>query len=297
MVQEFIVDVDSERIDVYLKSVCTLSRSSIKKAIAEGRVIANGAVVKKAGMPVKKKMKILLKEPIIIQPEPEQLPLNIIYEDEVLLVINKEAGQLVHPTSSEQHNTLVNALLNHCSLSTIAGPSRPGIVHRIDRDTSGLLLIAKNNQVHQILAEGFKHHLYTRGYIALVEGRVEKRFFTIDKPIGRVTNHAFKRTIRSDGRPAVTHVEVLACGEKETAVICHLEQGRTHQIRVHLSSVHHALVGDWVYGNAKNRFGFKGQALHSWQLIFNHPVTNQNMAFYAPLPTLFQQAVKQIAEE
>lgn len=297
MEHEFIVDTDNERIDLYLQSVCTLSRSSIKKAIAEERVVVNGAVVKKAGMTVTKGMNVLLKEPIIFHPEAEQLPLNIIYEDEVLLVVNKEAGQLVHPSSSEQHHTLVNALLNHCSLSTIAGPLRPGIVHRIDRDTSGLLLVAKNNHVHQLLSEGFKQHCYTRSYIAIVEGRVDKRYFTIDKPIGRVTNHAFKRTIRSDGRPAVTHVEVLACGKKETVVICQLEQGRTHQIRVHLASMHHALVGDWVYGNAKNKYGFKGQALHSWQLVFNHPVTNRRMSFYAPLPTLFQQAVKRIAEE
>lgn len=295
--QRFIVERDCERIDVCLQELSGLSRSAIKRAIAEGRLYADGQLVKKAAQSVKLNTTLTLEDEKIAFPQPEAMSLDIIYEDDFILVVNKPAGQLVHPTPAESHHTLVNGLLNYCTLSTIAGPNRPGIVHRIDRDTSGLLLIAKNNDVHQLLAKGFKQHIYIRRYIALVDGRVPDRIFTINKPIGRITNHAFKRTVRTDGRSAVTHVEVAECGRDATVVICRLEHGRTHQIRVHLASIHHPLIGDWVYGQARNKFGFKGQALHSWQLVFEHPMTHQSMVFYAPLPTLFQQAVRQIAEE
>ncbi len=299
MAQFQITNDDRMRLDVVLQNATGYSRAAIKKAIKEGCILIDGVAATKAGFMVEASSHHMIqwveKESTCLSPL--EIPIDIVFEDEYLLVVNKPAGLLVHPTSAERCVTLVNMLIDRYSLSRIAGPERPGIVHRIDKDTSGLLVIAKNDDVHELLAEDFKNHTITRRYLAIASGLLKDTYFSIDAPIARITNHPMKRAVQSKGREAVTHVEVLCCGENDSFVSCMLEQGRTHQIRVHFAHIGHPLVGDWLYGREKNKYGFKGQALHSWQLIMKHPITQQNLTLYAPLPKPFHQALKRIDME
>ena len=290
-----------ERIDKFLS--CRLeevSRSYIQKLIKEGHVSVNGKPVKanyKLGAGDKISVEIPeAKEPDIL---PEDIPLDIIYEDQDILVVNKPKGMVVHPAAGHYSGTLVNALMYHCkdSLSGINGVMRPGIVHRIDMDTTGSLLVCKNDEAHRILAEQLKEHTIRREYHAIVYGNIKEDTGTVDAPIGRHPTDRKKMSINhKNGKQAVTHYEVLERFGNFTYIRCRLETGRTHQIRVHMASLHHPLLGDEVYGpSSRPPFpGLKGQVLHAKILGIYHPATGEYMEFDAPLPQYFVDLLQKL---
>lgn len=290
-----------ERIDKFLS--CRLeevSRSYIQKLIKEGHVSVNGKPVKanyKLGAGDKISVEIPeAKEPDIL---PEDIPLDILYEDQDILVVNKPKGMVVHPAAGHYSGTLVNALMYHCkdSLSGINGVMRPGIVHRIDMDTTGSLLVCKNDEAHRILAEQLKEHTIRREYHAIVYGNIKEDTGTVDAPIGRHPTDRKKMSINhKNGKQAVTHYEVLERFGNFTYIRCRLETGRTHQIRVHMASLHHPLLGDEVYGpSSRPPFpGLKGQVLHAKILGIYHPVTGEYMEFDAPLPRYFVDLLQKL---
>lgn len=268
-----------------------VSRSQIQKWIESGHVIVNGKTVKpKYKLADNDQIKVVPVEPQKIDLTPEDIPLDIVYEDDDVLVVNKPQGMVVHPSAGHPNHTLVNALLYHSPLSTINGEFRPGIVHRIDKDTSGLLMVAKNDHAHQCLAAQLKAKTNEREYIALVHGQIEEERGTINAPLGRSTINRQKQAVVADGRHAVTHFNVLKRYQHYTLVSCHLETGRTHQIRVHMQYIGHPLAGDPLYGPRKTLPG-NGQYLHAKLLGFVHPTTNEQMTFEAPLPEYFQTMI------
>lgn len=235
-----------------------------------------------------------LKEPDIL---PENIPLDILYEDQDILVVNKPKGMVVHPAPGHYTGTLVNAIMYHCkdNLSGINGVLRPGIVHRIDMDTTGSLLICKNDRAHQALAEQLKEHSITRKYHAIVHGRLKEDEETIDKPIGRHPIDRKKMSVHcTNGREAITHYRVLKRFQQFTYIECQLETGRTHQIRVHMSSIGHPILGDQIYGPAKCPYKLQGQTLHAKVLGITHPITGEYMEFDAPLPDYFQALLEKM---
>lgn len=270
------------------------SRSHLQKWIEDGNVKVNGQVVKP-------KYKLAVGDQVVITPEapqkidlaPENIPLDIVYEDDDVVVVNKPQGMVVHPAPGHSNHTLVNALLYHCPLSTINGEFRPGIVHRIDKDTSGLLMVAKNDMAHRSLAAQLKAKTNKREYVALVHGVIKQDTGTIDAPIGRSRKDRKKQAIVADGRHAVTHFKVLKRFRHYTLVSCRLETGRTHQIRVHMKSIGHPLAGDPLYGPRKTLPG-NGQYLHARELGFKHPRTGKELLFTAPLPAYFQQMLDKL---
>lgn len=270
------------------------SRSQIQKWVTDGNVTVNG-------QPVKPKYKLAVGDQVVVSPEapqkidlePENIPLDIVYEDDDVLVVNKPQGMVVHPAPGHPNHTLVNALLYHSPLSTINGEFRPGIVHRIDKDTSGLLMVAKNDMAHRSLAAQLKAKTNQREYVALVHGVIKQEAGTIDAPIGRSRKDRKKQAIVSDGRHAVTHFKVLKRYRHYTLVSCRLETGRTHQIRVHMKSIGHPLAGDPLYGPRKTLPG-KGQYLHARELGFKHPRTGKQLLFTAPLPDYFQRMLDRL---
>lgn len=234
----------------------------------------------------------------MLQIEPEDINLDIIYEDKDVIVVNKPQEMVVHPAPGVYSGTLVNALLHHCKdLSGINGVARPGIVHRIDKDTSGILVVAKNDISHNNLAAQFKEHSISRVYMALVEGIIKDEQGTIEAPIGRHPVDRIKMAVVKDGRHAVTHYKVIERFKNHTLVECRLETGRTHQIRVHMSHIMHPLVGDPVYGYKKQRFNLKGQMLHAKLLGFIHPTTRQYVEFESELPEYFKKIIKILKNE
>lgn len=294
--KQFIVDEDLKnlRLDVFLSRYFEdKSRSYLQNLIEEGNVKVNEKL-KKSNYKLKagEKVNILIPEPVGLDVEPEDIPLDIVYEDNDVIVINKPQGMIVHPAAGVYNGTLVNALLNHCKdLSGINGVARPGIVHRIDKDTSGVLVVAKNDNSHNKLSEQFKDHSMTRAYIALVEGILKKDEGTIDAPLGRHPVERIKIAVVKDGRRAVTHYRVLERFNSNTLVECVLETGRTHQIRVHMAHIGHPLVGDPVYGHKKQRFNLKGQMLHAKKLGFIHPSTGEYIEFQSDLPDYFVKVI------
>lgn len=286
IVQEFDRDM---RLDKLIASrFADYSRNQIQKMIDEELITVNKQV-EKASYKVKwgDCITIIVKDPEIEEIKPENIPLDIYYEDEDLIVVNKPSGMVVHPANGHFSGTLVNALLYHSpNLSTINGELRPGIVHRIDKDTSGLLVMAKNDPTHLALAKQFKEKTVKREYFALCYGVIEHDKGTIDAPIARDKNDRNKMTVIAGGRNAVTHFEVIERLNPFTFVKCRLETGRTHQIRVHLSYIGYPLVGDLKYG-PKKVIGRQGQYLHATILGFTHPRTNTFMEFTAPLPDYF----------
>jgi 23S rRNA pseudouridine1911/1915/1917 synthase len=294
--KQFIVDEDLKnlRLDVFLSRYFEdKSRSYLQNLIEEGNVKVNEKL-KKSNYKLKagEKVDILIPEPVGLDVEPEDIPLDIVYEDNDVIVINKPQGMIVHPAAGVYNGTLVNALLNHCKdLSGINGVARPGIVHRIDKDTSGVLVVAKNDNSHNKLSEQFKDHSMTRAYIALVEGILKKDEGTIDAPLGRHPVERIKIAVIKDGRRAVTHYRVLERFNSNTLVECVLETGRTHQIRVHMAHIGHPLVGDPVYGYKKQRFNLKGQMLHAKKLGFIHPSTGEYIEFQSDLPDYFVKVI------
>ncbi|MBR5270904.1 MAG: RluA family pseudouridine synthase, partial [Clostridia bacterium] len=280
------VEEKQSRIDKYIADNSDISRSFAAKLCDEGNIIINGKCVqKKQALNVGDVIEITLPEPKSIDAKPENIPLNIVYEDNDVVVINKPQGMVVHPAPGHEGGTLVNALLYHCgdSLSAINGVVRPGIVHRIDKDTSGLLVVAKNNDSHMFLADQLKDRKALRRYYALVNGNISEDKLTIDKPIARHPKDRKKMTItEKNSRNAVTHYTVLERFDKYTLVKCRLETGRTHQIRVHMSKKGHPIVGDKTYGRKKEEFTLNGQLLHAFKVGYIHPVTEEYMEFERP---------------
>lgn len=293
------VENTGERIDKFLSGeLSELSRSYIQKLLKEGMVTLNGKALK-ANYRLQEKNEIEIRIPPALEPDilPEDIPLDILYEDSDVLVVNKPKGMVVHPGAGHYSGTLVNALLYHCgnSLSGINGVMRPGIVHRIDRDTTGSLLVCKNDLAHRAIAEQLKVHSITRKYRAIVYGNLKEDGDTIDAPIGRHPVERKKMAINyKNGKEAVTHYRVLERFRGYTYIECQLETGRTHQIRVHLSSLHHPLLGDSLYGPKENPFHLEGQTLHAMILGFHHPTTNEYMEFSAPLPEYFEKLLKKL---
>lgn len=287
------------RIDKYLAGELSGSRSFLQKLIKEERVFVNGVKVK-ANFLLTGGERVELSVPLKVEPdiEAEDIPLDILYEDDDLLVVNKPKGMVVHPGAGHYSGTLVNALMYHCrdNLSGINGVLRPGIVHRIDRDTSGSLLVCKNDFSHNLIAEQLKEHSINRRYRAIVHGNLKEDSGTVEGVIGR---HPTERKMMAvgvkNGRHAVTHYQVLKRFGAYTYIECRLETGRTHQIRVHMSSIHHPILGDEVYGPKKCPVpGLQGQTLHAMVLGFRHPRTGEYMEFTAPLPAYFEELLSKL---
>lgn len=288
------------RLDLYLCSLMTdFSRSHIQKLIDEGQVKVNTKTAK-AGWKLKggEKIQVTLPEPKNLDLTAEAINLDIVYEDEYLLVINKTAGMVVHPGAGIHEGTLVNALLHHCrnSLSQISGVLRPGIVHRLDKDTSGLLVVAKEDQTHRHLAEQIRSKTAKRTYFAILEGLLNPSSGSVNKPIGRHPTRRKEMCILESGRHAITHFEVVDEFTKYSFVKLQLETGRTHQIRVHMASLNAPVIGDIVYNKKlygslekRNKLGLKGHALHATQLSFIHPISGHLLECEAPLPEDFKQ--------
>ena len=285
-------DRDRERLDQFLsRSVEGLTRSAAQRLIEEGAVTCNGRAVKKnARTAVGDDVALTLPDPEPVDVLPQDIPLDVAYEDDDVIVVNKPVGMVVHPAPGHPDGTLVNALLYHCknSLSGINGELRPGIVHRIDRDTSGLIIAAKNDAAHLALAEQLQDHSLYRYYEAVCVGGLREDSGTVDAPIGRHPVDRKKMAVdRKNGREAVTHWEVLGRYAGHTHIGCRLETGRTHQIRVHMASIGHPLLGDTVYGAKKPVPGLAGQCLHARKLSFVHPRTGERMTVECPLPDWF----------
>lgn len=283
------------RLDVFLHDYFNdKSRSYIQKLIEKHLVSVNGNL-KKSNYKLKygDKISIVLREPVKLDVEPEEIPINILYEDSDIIVVNKPQGMIVHPAAGVKSGTLVNALLNHCSdLSGINGVERPGIVHRIDKDTSGILVVAKNDDAHNKLAEQLKRHSMTREYIAVVEGVIKEEKGTVDEPIARHPKDKIKMAVVKKGKRAVTHYKVIKRFKNNTLIKCVLETGRTHQIRVHMSYIDHPIVGDPVYGYKKQKFKLNGQLLHAAKLGFIHPSSGKYIEFQSDPPDYFKRIVK-----
>lgn len=289
----------SVRIDRYLAEQCPeFSRSYLQKLLKEQKVTADGRPVK-ANYKIQPGAEIQVEIPDMEVPDirPEDIPLDILYEDEHLLVVNKPKGMVVHPAAGHTEGTLVNAVMAHCgdNLSGINGVLRPGIVHRIDKDTTGALVICKEDAVHRDLAEQLKEHSIKRRYRAIVQGNLKEDEGTIEGPIGRHPTDRKKMAINyKNGKDAVTHYKVLERFGQYTYIECRLETGRTHQIRVHMTSIGHPLLGDTVYGSSKNPFHLQGQTLHAMILGFRHPVTGEYIEFEAPLPDYFLKLLEKL---
>lgn len=293
-------DYDDIRIDKVLAAYLSdLSRTYIQKLIEGGNVTLAGKTLK-ANFKVSsgQEIDVLLPEPETLKVEPENIPLDILYEDSDVIVVNKPKNMVVHPAAGHYSGTLVNALLYHCkdSLSGINGIMRPGIVHRIDKDTTGALVVCKNDIAHQCLAEQLKAHSITRRYEAIVYNTFKEEEGRVEGPIGRHPSERTKMAINhKNGKEAITNYRVLEnLGNGYAHVECRLETGRTHQIRVHMSSIHHPLVGDTIYGPAKDSFGLEGQSLHARVLGFIHPTTKKYMEFEAPVPEYFTKLLQKL---
>ncbi len=299
---EFIIesDIAGERLDKAVSLLCeTVSRSSAQLLIEDGNILVNGNVAnKKTTLKAGDTVTINLPEPKELDVSPENIPLDIVYEDEHLLVVNKPKGMVVHPAAGNYNGTLVNALLYHCgdSLSGINGVIRPGIVHRIDKDTSGLLIVAKTDIAHNGLAEQIKEHSFKREYRTVVVGNIKDDTGTIDAPIGRHPKDRKKQAVTDkNSRNAITHYEVIERFNGFTFLRVILETGRTHQIRVHMSYRGNPVAGDTVYGNPKKTYGLEGQCLHAAVIGFIHPITKEYLEFQSDLPDYFKDFLKRIS--
>ena len=287
----------SIRIDAYLSNKKEDSRVKIQRLIAEGKIKVNGKNTTPS-------YKIQKSDIITIEAEevketnlkPQNIPLEVIYEDNDIIVVNKPKGMVVHPANGNPDGTLVNAVMAICkgSLSGIGGEIRPGIVHRLDKDTSGIIIIAKNDKAHIKLSEQIKNHEVEKTYIALVRGVVKENTATINMPIGRSTKDRKKMAVSEKGKNAITHFKVIKRYKNYTLLEVKIETGRTHQIRVHLSQIGYPIVGDTVYSNGKNEWNIKGQCLHAKSLKFKHPTTEKEMYLEAEIPKYFKDIINQL---
>lgn len=295
-----------KRLDVYVAERGGITRSASAKLTERGAVTVNGVKMpKNYRLRDGDTVEIDFPEPIPDNAEPQNIPLDIVYEDAHLLIVNKPKGMVIHPAAGNPRDTLVNALLYHCgtSLSGINGVIRPGIVHRIDKDTSGLLAVAKTDAAHVSLAEQISSHSFERQYMAVVNGHLKDEIGIVDAPIGRHPIDRKKMAVVKDGKPAVTHYSVVLHLERADLVSLQLETGRTHQIRVHMASLGHPLLGDTVYGGGKSRFEvthsalLSGQCLHAKTISFLHPATGELMRFDSELPKYFTEALRLLGGE
>lgn len=295
---DYVITDQTGRIDKVLTTLeLEITRSQLKNLINDGHVTVNGQAVKpKYKVQAGDKISLVKPEPQSLELTPENIPLDIVYEDDDVIVVNKPQGMVVHPAPGHPDHTLVNALLYRSPLSTINGTFRPGIVHRIDKDTSGLLMVAKNDLAHQSLAEQLRNKTNKREYLALVYGQIKEDEGTIDAPLGRNPQDRKKQAVVKGGRHAVTHFKVIKRYDNFTLVKCILETGRTHQIRVHMKYIGHPLVGDPLYGPRKV-IGKNGQFLHAALLGFKHPRTGKEMVFEAPLPENFQKMLDKLDKQ
>lgn len=293
--KEYVINDTTGRLDKIVSELDpSISRSRAKNLIDDGHILVNGTF-EKPKYKVKQNDRISIEDakPQPIDLVPENIPLDIVFEDDDVIVVNKPQGMVVHPSPGHPDHTLVNALLYHSPLSTINGEYRPGIVHRIDKDTSGLLMVAKNDAAHKYLSQQLKEQKSLRKYIALVHGRIGEDSGVVNAPIGRSPKDRKKQAIVSDGRHAVTHFEVLERFSDYTLISCRLETGRTHQIRAHMKYIGHPIVGDPLYGPRKTIKG-NGQFLHAQELGFEHPKTHELMIFSAPLPPIFEKTLNNL---
>ena len=299
----FLIDSEDEgkRLDTWLtEKLEKMTRSFVQKLIDDGNAVVDEKKVK-CGYKLKKGMQIhvVIPEPVASEMEPQDIPLDIVYEDSDLIVINKQKALVVHPAAGNWDGTLVNALLNHCkdSLSDINGVIRPGIVHRIDKDTTGLLVVAKNNAIHLKLSDMLKKHEIMRTYEAIVDGVLVENSGTINAPIGRHPVNRKKNAVnQTNGKDAITHYRVLKRYSSHTWVQIKLETGRTHQIRVHMAYLGHPVTGDTLYGRKCNLMDTFGQALHARYLDFNHPISDQSLHFEADLPVYFSDLLGKLEQ-
>jgi len=301
----FIVEKEYEgnRIDSYLaKKDEDLSRVTIQRLIREEKILVNGKKVK-ASYKVQENDMVILEEeaPKEIELKAQDIPVEILYEDSDIIVVNKPKGLVVHPGNGNPDGTLVNSLMNICkdSLSGIGGEIRPGIVHRLDKDTSGVIVVAKNDKAHINLSEQIKNHEVEKTYIALVRGIVKENEATINMPIGRNKNDRKKMAVEKDGKIAITNFKVLERFPKDNCTLLEvkIETGRTHQIRVHLSHIGYPVIGDTTYSNGKNKWGVTGQCLHAKRLKFKHPSKEKEMTIEADLPTYFKDILEQLRKD
>ncbi|MDY4444309.1 MAG: RluA family pseudouridine synthase [Butyricicoccus sp.] len=301
MKQQIVVTDAGKRLDKLIsEQLPELTRSAVQHLMQDGCVTI-------AGKPVKKNTRasagdvitVELPEPREVEIEPENIPLDIVYEDEDIIVVNKPKGMVVHPAPGNWSGTLVNALMYHCgdSLSGINGEIRPGIVHRIDKDTSGLLVVAKNDRAHQSLAEQIKVHSAGRRYFAVVYGTPREQKGTVNAPIARHPVDRKKMAVLAGGREAITHYEVLEQYAGYSYLTFLLETGRTHQIRVHMAHIGHPIIGDPLYGPAKDKWKLQGQCLHAGELTLTHPATGERMTFQAPLPAYFTTVLQKLRNQ
>lgn len=285
-----IVEESGQRIDKYIAEKQELSRVAVQRLIEEENILVNGKPTKPSYI-IQNGDEVTIQMPEVKETDlkPQELPLDIVYEDDDIIVVNKAKGMVVHPAVGNPDGTLVNAIMAHCkgNLSGIGGELRPGIVHRLDKDTSGLLIIAKNDKAHLAMSEQIQNREVKKTYLALVKGAVPENEATIKMPIGRSTKDRKKMAVTSKGKEAITHFKVLERFEKYTYLEVNIETGRTHQIRVHMAEIGHPVVGDMIYSNGKNEFNIEGQMLHAHRLEFKHPITGKAMCLEAPLPKYF----------
>lgn len=291
---------DGKRIDAYIcDNVKDISRVAVQRLINNEKILVNGKKIK-ASYKVKQGDKIQIEEEQAVQTslKAQDIPLDIIYEDKDIIVVNKPKGMVVHPANGNPDGTLVNAIMAICkdSLSGIGGEIRPGIVHRLDKDTSGIIIIAKNDKAHINLSEQIKEHKVKKTYVALVKGVVKENTATINMPIGRSEKDRKKMAVTKKGKEAITHFKVLQRYDNYTLLEVNIETGRTHQIRVHLSHIGYPIVGDDVYSKGKNEWNIKGQCLHAKSLEFTHPITNKKMYLEAELPEYFKNILETLKD-
>ena len=287
------------RIDAYIANEMEeLSRMAVKRLMEDNQIQLNGKTVTKISYKVQKddEIEVNIPETKQVDLKAQDIPVEVVYEDSDIIVVNKPKGLVVHPANGNWDGTLVNAIMSICkdSLSGIGGEIRPGIVHRLDKDTSGLLIIAKNDKAHIQMSEEIKNREVKKIYYALVRGIVPENEATINMPIGRSNKDRKKMAVVKDGKEAITHFKVLKRFSKYTLLEVKIDTGRTHQIRVHLSEIGYPVVGDEIYSNGKNEFGVHGQLLHAKSLDFKHPITGKEMHLEAQLPTEFANILKQL---
>ena len=286
-----------KRIDAFLAENTEYSRTNIQRLLDENKIQINGKKAK-SSYKVQKDDEITIEEeqPKEIELKAQDIPIDVLYEDNDIIVVNKPKGMVVHPANGNPDGTLVNAIMAICkdSLSGIGGEIRPGIVHRLDKDTSGVIVIAKNDKAHINLSEQIKNHEVEKTYIALVKGFVKENEATINMPISRSTKDRKKMAVNKDGKNAITHFKVLERFGNYTLLEVKIETGRTHQIRVHLTEIGYPIVGDEVYSNGKNPWGVHGQCLHAKSLKFKHPITGKEMFIEAPLPEYFKNIINEL---
>lgn len=286
-----------ERIDSYLAKDTEHSRANIQRLIEEEKILVNNSKVKVSyKIQQGDEIKIQDEQPKEISLKAQEIPLEILYEDKDIIVVNKAKGMVVHPANGNPDGTLVNAVMSICkdSLSGIGGEIRPGIVHRLDKDTSGVIVIAKNDKAHINMSEQIKNHEVEKTYIALVRGFVKESEATINMPIGRSTKDRKKMAVTKEGKSAITHFKVIERFGNYTLLEVKIETGRTHQIRVHLTEIGYPIVGDTVYSNGKNEWNIQGQCLHATSLKFKHPITGKEMFIEAPLPEYFENVISEL---